>query len=559
MAAHVWGSVQRIPLFCAYTSHSQMAADGMNNPGNNTPVAPWMQDRLRQGFNELQAGRIDAAAECCKQVLGAKRDLPEGHFLVGLIALESRETRTAISAFGSVTELNPRHGAAWAQLARLYYSAGQPVVADEALAKAIEFESGDPVVHDLLGLIHSLQGDQEGAGAWFGKAVAARPDNPMFLVNKANNQMYLGELDEAERGLRQALEIDPANPHAHWVLAGLRKATDETHVETLRALVARPGHPRAMAFLNYAMGKELEDLEQWDAAFEAFARGAAARRQTLDFDEAGEANLFAASQQLYTSEWLANKEPGDDSRAPIFIVGQPRTGTTLIERVVTSHSQVHSAGELRQFGNSVRRLTRYRGAGRFSEELVRRGSELQGKALGATYMQAVTKQRGDTPRFVDKLPPNYLYIPLILMALPNAKIIHVRRGPMDACFASFKQLFADAYKHSYEQREMARHHARYFHLMQHYREQFAGRFFEIRYENAASDLEPNARAIIDYLGLPWEEACLDFHAQKTAVTTASAVQVREPAHTRSIGRWRRYEAQLQPMVEELQKQGVGLD
>lgn len=174
-------------------------------------------------------------------------------------------------------------------------------------------------------------------------------------------------------------------------------------------------------------------------------------------------------------------------------------------------------------------------------------------------MQAVTKQRGDTPRFVDKLPPNYLYVPLILMALPNAKIIHIRRGPMDACFASFKQLFADAYKHSYEQREMARHHARYFHLMQHYREQFAGRFFEIHYEEAASDLEPNARAIINYLGLPWEDACLDFHAQKTAVTTASAVQVREPAHTRSIGRWRRYEEQLQPMVEELQKQGVDLD
>jgi len=536
-----------------------MTADGMNHTGKKTPVAPWMQDMLRQGFNELQAGRIDAAAECCKQVLGAKRDLPEGHFLVGLIALETRQTRTAISAFGSVTELNPRHGAAWAQLARLYYSAGQPVIADEALAKAIEFESGDPVVHDLLGLIYSLQGNQEEAGVWFAKAVAASPDNPMFLVNKANNQMYLGELDESEHGLRQALEIDTANPHAHWVLAGLRKATDETHIETLRELTARPGHPRALAFLNYAMGKELEDLEQWDAAFEAFARGAAARRQALDFDEAGEASLFATSQQLYTSDWLASRKAGNDSQAPIFIVGQPRTGTTLIERVVTSHSQVHSAGELRQFGNSVRRLTRYRGAGRFSEELVRRGSELQGKALGDAYMQAVTKQRGDTPRFVDKLPPNYIYIPLILMALPNAKIIHVRRGPMDACFASFKQLFADAYKHSYEQREMARHHARYFYLMQHYREQFAGRFFEIRYEEAASDLEPNARAVIDYLGLPWEAACLDFHAQKTAVTTASSVQVREPAHTRSIGRWRRYEEQLQPMVEELQKQGVDLD
>ena len=531
----------------------------MNHPGNKTPVAPWMRDALKQGFNELQAGRVDAAADCCKQVLGAKQDLPEGHFLVGLIALETRQTRTAISAFGSVTELDPRHGAAWAQLARLYYSAGQPVMADEALAKAIEFERGDPVVHDLLGVIYSLQGDQEEAGLWFAKAVVASPDNPMFLVNKANNQMYRGELDEAEHGLRRALQTDATNPHAHWVLAGLRKATDDEHINVLRELTARPGHPRAMAFLNYAMGKELEDLEQWDAAFEAFARGAAARRQTLDYDEAEEVRLFDASQQVYTSDWLLDKEPGHDSRASIFIVGQPRTGTTLIERVVTSHSQVHSAGELRQFGNSVRRLTRYRGAGRFSEELVRRGSALQGKPLGAAYLQAVTKQRGDTPRFVDKLPPNYIYVPLILMALPNAKIIHVRRDPMDACFASFKQLFADAYKHSYEQREMARHHARYLQLMQHYREQFAGRFFEIRYEEAASALEPNARALIDYLGLPWEDACLDFHAQKTAVTTASSVQVREPAHTRSIGRWRRYAKQLQPMVEELQKQGVDLD
>ncbi len=531
----------------------------MNHPGNKTPVARWMQETLKQGFNELQAGRIEAAADCCKRVLGAKRDLPEGHFLVGLIALESRQTRTAISAFGSVTELNPRHGAAWAQLARLYFSAGQPLMGDDALAKAIEFESGDPVVHDLLGLIYSLQGDQEEASAWFAKAVAASPDNPMFLVNKANNRMYLGHIDEAEQGLRQVLDIDPANPQAHWVLAGLRKARDDAHVKEMRALLAHPSHPRAAVFLNYAIGKELEDLEQWDAAFEAFSTGAAARRQNLDYDEAGEARLFAASQQLYTRDWLAAKEPGDASDAPIFIVGQPRTGTTLIERVVTSHSQVHSAGELRHFGNSIRRLTRYRGASRFSEELVRRGSELEGKPLGAAYMRAVTKQRGDTPRFVDKLPPNYLYLPLILMALPNAKIIHIRRGPMDACFASFKQLFADAYKHSYEQREMARHHARYFHLMQHYREQFAGRFFEIRYEDAASDLEPNARAVIDYLGLPWEEACLDFHAQKSAVTTASAVQVREPAHTRSVGRWRRYEEQLQPMVAELQKQGVDLD
>ncbi|NNC58109.1 MAG: tetratricopeptide repeat protein [Woeseiaceae bacterium] len=519
-----------------------------------------MQDMLRQGFNALQAGEIDNAEECCKRVLGAKPDLPEGHFLVGLIALETKQSRTAISAFGSVTILNPRHGAAWAQLAKLYFSVGQTVMADEALASAVKFEDGDPIVHDLLGLIFSLQGDQQEAAKWFTKAASKAPDNPMFLVNHANSEMYLGHLDEAEKGLRKALEIEPESPNAHWVLAGLRKATDYKHVDTLRALLGGRSRPaQATAFLNYALGKELEDLEDWDEAFRAFARGAAARRTTFDFDEAGEEEMFAAAHTVFTADWLSSKAPGSDSSAPIFVVGQPRTGTTLIERVITSHSQVHSAGELRQFGNSVRRLTRYRGGGRFSEELLRRSSELDGAALGKAYLAATQNMRGNTPRFVDKLPPNYLYVPLILMALPHAKIVHVRRNPMDACFASFKQLFADAYKHSYEQREMARHHARYFHLMQHYREQFGGRYFEIAYEDAASNLEPNARALIEYLELPWEDDCLNFHAQKTAVTTASSVQVREPAHTRSIGRWRRYENHLQAMCEELQKQGVDLD
>ncbi|MGI9233144.1 MAG: tetratricopeptide repeat-containing sulfotransferase family protein [Woeseiaceae bacterium] len=520
------------------------------------PPAPWMQDALRQGFNALQSGRFDLAGECCKRVLGANPDLPEGHFLVGLIALETKQIRTAISAFGSVTQLMPKHGAAWAQLAKLRFSAGQTIQADEALANARQFEGGDPVVHDLLGLIYSLQGDQDEAALWFAKAVALAPDNPQFLVNNANSEMYLGRLESAEQGLRRALEIEPESPNAHWVLAGLKKAADFKHVGKLRSLLERRRPPHATAFLSYALGKELEDLEEWDDAFRAFAAGAAARRQTIEFDESAEEQMFTAMRTIYSKKWLAKKETGAESSAPIFVVGQPRTGTTLIERVITSHSQVHSAGELRQFGNSVRRLTHYRGAVRFSEELMRRGSELDGRPLGDAYLDAVQKMRGQALRFVDKLPPNYLYVPLILMALPNAKIVHVRRDPMDACFASFKQLFADAYKHSYDQREMARHHARYYHLMQHYREQFSGRYLEIAYEDAAHDLEPHARALVNYLELDWEDDCLNFHAQKSAVTTASSVQVREPAHTRSVGRWKRYEQQLEPMREELERHRV---
>jgi hypothetical protein len=176
--------------------------------------------------------------------------------------------------------------------------------------------------------------------------------------------------------------------------------------------------------------------------------------------------------------------------------------------------------------------------------------------LGRAYLQTTRALRGAAPRFVDKLPPNYLYLPLILKALPRAKVVHLRRDPMDACFASFKQLFADAYPHSYDLGEMARHHARYYRLMQTWRERFGDRFLDVSYEDTAADLEPNARRLIAFLELPWEGACLEFHKQDTAVTTASVVQVRQPAHTRSVGRWRRYEQQLAPLRRELTAAGV---
>ncbi len=318
-------------------------------------------------------------------------------------------------------------------------------------------------------------------------------------------------------------------------------------------------NPRALAFLNYGLGKELEDLEEWDKAFDAFARGAKARRSTIEFDEQSEIEMYQAFDEVFTAEWLEKNATGHDDPSPIFVVGQPRTGTTLVERIITSHSQVHSAGELRQFGTCVRRLSDYSEPTRYSAKLAEVAAEVDCEKLGKAYMVTTAKFRGSLPRFVDKLPPNYLYLPLILKALPNAKIIHLTRNPMDACFSSFKQLFADAYLHSYDQAEMARHHARYYHLMALWRERFAGRFFDIAYEDTARDVEPNARALIEFLELPWEDACLHFHEQDTAVTTASAVQVRQPAHTRSIGRWRRYDKQLDLMRTTLQEHGVATD
>jgi Flp pilus assembly protein TadD len=529
----------------------------------NGGAAPsgWVREALKQGFVDLTQGRLDAAAAACRRVLDAAPELVEAHFLVGLVALEMRDRRSAVSAFGSVTRLRPDHGAAWAQLARLFMQAGQANRADRALAEAVDHERGDPQVQDLIGNTCSLLGDQAAARDWYARAVAGAPDRVDFRVNLANALVFLGETDAAEAELERVLARAPDNAQAHWLLAGVRRARDRTHIEALVRLAARPGQPpHALAFLFYALGKELEDLEEWDRAFEAFARGAAARRRTVQFDEAGEHAMYQALAHAYAADWLADGavplDAAADEPVPVFVVGQPRTGTTLVERIIAAHSRVRSAGELQQFGLSVRRQADYRGAARFSAELMTAAAALDPHALGRAYLQASAPLRGDAAWFVDKLPSNFLYIPLILKSLPQARVVHVARDPMDACFASFKQLFADAYPHSYDQAETARHFVRYARLMALWSERFPGRIVTVRYEDVAGDLEPNARALIDALGLPWEDACLEFHRQPGAVATASAVQVREPAHTRSVGRWRRYERQLEPMRLVLREAGL---
>lgn len=211
---------------------------------------------------------------------------------------------------------------------------------------------------------------------------------------------------------------------------------------------------------------------------------------------------------------------------------------------------------MQQFGNCIRRLTRYDRQERFAPELFDRARDIDPQVLGSEYLLRTTKLRGTLPRFVDKLPYNYLFLPHILAALPNARVIHLVRDPRDACFSVYKQLFADAYPHSYDLEEMARHFVRYHRLMQTWRARFPGRFLDVQYEEVVANLEDNARRIMAYLELPWEDACVNFHQQDGAVSTASAVQVREPAHSRSVGRWRRYERQLQPVLDILRDEGV---
>ncbi|MCY3795625.1 MAG: tetratricopeptide repeat protein, partial [Gammaproteobacteria bacterium] len=325
--------------------------DGALGAAATAAPEPWMRDALQAGFRHLAAGRPDDASACCRRLLGAKPDLVEAHFLVGPIAIEMRQNGTAVKAFGSVTKLKPAHGAAWANLARLFMLAGQAARADAALEEAVQHHDGNPIVLDLIGSVYSLLGDQEEASRWLAKAVRRAPKHVPFLVNQANTQVFLGATEEAAAVLDRALGLQPENANAHWLLANVRKAEDRAHIDRLQELAqSDQRNPRALAFLHYGLGKELEDLQEWEQAFEAFSQGAKARRSIIDYNERSEIEMYRAFGETFTAEWFARDGAAHDSAAPIFVVGQPRTGTTLVERIITSHSQVHSAGELRQFG-----------------------------------------------------------------------------------------------------------------------------------------------------------------------------------------------------------------
>lgn len=482
--------------------------------------------------------------------------MARAHYLAALLALDGGNRDVAVKALSTTVRLNKQHAAAWAQLARLYVLSGEFVKAEGCLENAVNSERGNPAVHDMIGTAFRLAGNLEASRDWHRKAVRQRADHLPFLINLANVHLYFGDLDAAEALLNRCLELEPANAQVHWLLSRTSKAENVWHIEAMQDLVAAESDPRAQAYLHYAIGKEAEDVGEWSLAFDAFEAGARARRETVAYDEDNERAVFAAVTSCFTSAWLEKRSDGPVDAAPIFIVGEPRSGTTLLDRMLSCHSAVNSAGELRHLGFAVRSATGSTEPRQFTPELIESAANADVAQVGSAYLESTAGLRGDAAHLIDKLPVNYLYLPLILAALPKARVLHMRRGAMDACFAAYKQLFADAYLYSYEQDELARHYVRYAKLMDLWRDRFPARFFDVDYEDLVADTEETLRGVLEYVGLSWQVQCLEFERSPSAVTTASAAQVREKPHQRSVGRWRRYESRLQPMRDILTEAGL---
>ena len=266
-------------------------------------------------------------------------------------------------------------------------------------------------------------------------------------------------------------------------------------------------------------------------------------------------------RSVYTSALFDGHVGGCDAEDPIFILGMPRTGTTLVERILDSHPQVQSAGELNNFSLELIRLVKESATSAPSTRLdfVAASAAIDFAKLGAAYVQSVRPLRDDSPRFIDKLPFNFLYAGLIHLALPRARIVNLQRHPLDTCYAVYKQLFRDAYPFSYDLTELAQYYVAYDRLMRHWNDVMPGAILTLRYEDVVADIEGSTRCLLQYCGLPWDDACLRFHENRRASTTASATQVRQPLYDSSVGKWRRVKRQLQPARQILERAGIALE
>jgi tetratricopeptide (TPR) repeat protein len=460
--------------------------------------------------------------------------------------------RGAIAADPADAEAHAQHGRF---LSRLHRDAEAVAAAERALALA----PTAAVTLDTIGVVLSRAGLHERAVACFRQAAAADPARASLYFNFAASLKVLGRFDEAERAYESCLEREPRYWRAHSALSQLRRQTkDRNHVERLESLLAGVDlDADAELHLRHALAKELEDLGRYSDAFAELAAGKARRRATLGYAFERDRELFDAVAQLFPDP-IAPPTPGAALDAPIFVVGMPRTGTTLVDRILSSHSLVASAGESQNFGVLMKRAAGTPSPRVLDVETVTRSMSIDLPAVGRAYVER-TRPGGDKPRFVDKMPLNFFYLGHVARALPGARLVVVRRHPLDTCLGNFRQLFAlgqSYYDYAYDLLDTGRYFLAFARLMGHWQRVLPGRIHELVYEQLVADPRGETGRLLAHCGLEWEDGCVAFERNPAAVATASAVQVREPLHARSVGRWRHYERELQPLIRLLAEAGV---
>lgn len=413
-------------------------------------------------------------------------------------------------------------------------------------------DPGNPVFELMFANESMAVGDFDTALGIYDGVLKRKPDSPHTLVARGHALKTVGRQKEAIASYRSASAMKPNFGDAFWSLANL-KTYDFTDDELAQMQASEQA---ASTLLNdrcqlcFALGKAFEDREEFASSFAYYERGNALMMQQVRYSADRIAAEFKVQMEICTRD-LFTVQSGHDNMAaePIFIVGLPRAGSTLIEQIIASHSQVDGTMELPHILALVHRLNgrrRIRDDGRYPKVLQKLAPD-QLQKFGDNYLSDVKVYRKGAPFFTDKMPNNFRHIGLIHLILPNAKIIDARRDPMACCFGAFKQLFAEGQAFTYGLEEIGRYYRGYVELMDHWDEVLPGKILRVQHEDVVADLETQVRRILKYCGLPFEQSCLDFHKTERAVRTASSEQVRQPLYKSGLDQWRNYEPWLEPL------------
>ena len=512
------------------------------------------QAALERGDNARVAA---LASALCQQ----RPDLPDGWYLLGLAEAEAGRISRALPLIERAVTQAPTPQRL-AQYARLLSLGRRDDEAGRIARRALELAPNDAHSLDTIGCVLARLGDHEGSLAPFRTAVAVAPDNIGFRYNLAAACGFTGHVADAREHYEALLAREPGYARAHYALAILKRHdADDNHVDRLKAVLAGTRDPLDRMRLRYAMAKELEDLGRDDEAYAQLAAANSARREDIGYDFASDAALFDALEAGFASDALPGEGLADP--APIFVVGMPRTGTTLVDRILSSHPDVGSAGELQAMPLAVKEAAATSSRVVVDAATIEASLGADPKALGERYMARATPHRpANRRRFVDKLPANILYVGHIARALPQARIVCLRRNPMDTVWSNFKNLFAPGsayYFYSNDLMDTARYFARFDRLMAFWQSRFPGRILELSYEALVADQEGETRRLLEHCGLSWNASTLAFHENKAAVATPSAAQVRRPISADAVGRWRIHADAMAPVRRFFEAEGIAVD
>lgn len=445
------------------------------------------------------------------------------------------------------------------RLAQQALSAGRPDEVLQHVQPWLDVPATRTDAQHLTGLAFQKLGRSEDARRFLRRALRARPDSACLHHNLGGIHRERGELAHAASEFRRAIACDPGHAEAWAALADTQRFADpELFVQQIEARLASPRIARDRHHhLHFAAARVLDRMGQPDRAFPHFAEGNRLRARPYDFDRLE--RIAAGSRRFYTRERHLTRQarrrgPAAESRRPIFVVGMPRSGTSLVEQILASHTQVRGAGELPDLGCIHDQLGPAAGLERPPPEVFEGVPEAAFEGMAAAYLERLILREGDeAARVVDKHPLNFRFLGLATELFPHATVVHVQRDLRDSCFSCFAQDFSNGQEYSFDLQSLVRFAGLYLELMSVWREVLGPRLIELHYEDLVQSPSSSIEALLDRAGLPFEEACLRAHETRRSVRTASAEQVRQPIHATSIGRWRAYETQLGPLLDGLQR------